>query len=198
MKTFFILLTASLVTTSSALVLRANSTTGSVKREKRTAVYSEVTKNPNGVEFGTPDLEITCPFHRAFNPRTTSYKEFRADIAKVGMPPLLTDVFAWPAIALQHGFFKALFFRKSLDTTQLSGILDGIQSHKDRMWSYREELNKVLEGRQSIDGTIGVDDLYLIKEMATKKENMEYMSHASYNEIALVFIICGGDVETGR
>jgi hypothetical protein len=150
-----------------------------------------------GIIYGETDLAIQCPFHRLYNPRAQSYKDFQADIAARGMVPLLTDVFAWPAILLQKGFFKALIKREGLDTTNLDNLLVGILSHRDLMWPNREELQKVLESKQDRDGTIDINDIWGIKDQTAKKEGME-MSNASFLEIPLVFLHCGGNVNTGR
>lgn len=105
------------------------------------------------------------------------------------------DTFGWGSIANQHGLIKSLFRKKALDTSDLDGI--SIASHKDLMWPYRAELATILQSRKDDKGDIGVKDIFDIKQITADKENMR-MTYASYSEIPLIFLYCGGNTKTGR
>ena len=151
--------------------------------------------NRNGIRFGQPDPSIKCAFFRVLNPRTTNYKIFREDGVKAGLEKILMDTFGWGSIVNQHGLIKSLFRKKALDTSDLDDI--SIASHKDLMWPYRAELATILQSRKDDKGDIGLKDLFHIKKLTADKENMR-MTYASYNEIPLIFLYCGGNTKTGR
>ena len=152
--------------------------------------------NHNGIQFGQPDPSIKCAFFRVLNPRTANYKVFREDGVKGGLDEMPIDTFGWGSIIVnQHGLIKSLFRKKALDTSDLDGI--SIASHKDLMWPYRAELATILQSRKDDKGDIGLKDLFHIKKLTADKENMR-MTYASYNEIPLIFLYCGGNTKTGR
>jgi len=166
-------------------------------RSKRFTALS-VEKNANGVPFGEPDKEITCAFFRVINPRTDSYKNFREDVDKGGLDPDLIDGVAWPAINVQKGNWAALGKGASLDTNDLKGLIDGFLSHQDLYWPHKEAMFELLKKREAADGTITVLDIYDGKNfVATDKHDMD-LTTASFLEIPLVFLKCGGDPDTGK
>ncbi|GFH59802.1 predicted protein [Chaetoceros tenuissimus] len=158
--------------------------------------FNEDNVNNNGIPFGKPDPSIQCAFFRVLNPRTANYKVFREDGVRGGLDKILMDTFGWGSIVNQQGLITSLFRKKALDTSDLDDI--SIASHKDLMWPYRAELATILlQSRKDDKGDIGLKDLFHIKKLTADKEKMR-MTFASYNEIPLIFLYCGGDTKTGR
>jgi len=162
-----------------------------------TALASSAT-NKNGVPFGQPDPEIKCAFFRILNPRTDKYVHFREDVDKGGLDADLADQFGWPMIYVQQGKDKALNEGAGLDTSDLDGYVDGVLSHQDLMWPHRAEIADLLKAREQEDGSISPVDLFDVKQFTAEKYGMKTPSFASYNEIPLIFLICGGDPDTGK
>jgi hypothetical protein len=117
---------------------------------------------------------------------------------KGGLDPDLIDTACWPGIYLQQGYKKSLIEGVGLDTQDLEGIVVGMLSHKDLMWSHRAEIAKFLEEKQDENGTISPGDLYEAKKFTSNTFYDTDVTFASYNEVPLVFLKCGGSVETGR
>lgn len=155
------------------------------------------TNNVNGVPYGSPDKEIKCAFFRAINPRTDTYLNFREDVEKEGLAGDLIDGFAWPMIYIQQGAEKSLEEGVGLNTSDLDGYVEGVLSHKDLMWPHRTEVADFLAARKAEDGTIHAKDVYDGKAFAAKKYKMR-ITIASFLEIPLVFLKCGGNADTGR
>jgi hypothetical protein len=154
-------------------------------------------KNANGVPYGESDPKIKCAFFRAFNPRTEKYTEFREDVDKAGLDPDMIDGSGWPMIFIQQGARKSLLGGAGLDTSDLDGYVDGVLSHQDLMWPHRAEIADLLEKKQDASGIITVADLYAAKEFTSNKYDMT-VSFGSFNEIPLIFLLCGGDADTGK
>lgn len=154
--------------------------------------------NANGVPFGSPDKKIKCALFRVINPRTDTYANFREDVDKGGLETTAIDNVGWPMrIFIQQGPHGSLVNGKGLDTNDLDGYVNGLLSHDDLMWPYRDEVADFLKERVADDGTIHAKDVYDGKMFAAKKYNMT-ISIASYLEVPLVFLKCGGDADTGR
>jgi hypothetical protein len=110
----------------------------------------------------------------------------------------LIDQSGWPGIYIQQGSEKALIEGVGLDTHNLDGIVEGLLSHEDLMWSHRAEIAEFLKEKQDENGTISPGDLYEAKKFTSNTFYDMDVTFGSYNEIPLIFLKCGGSAETGR
>ena len=164
-----------------------------------TSLHQQVSSQDSPDGRAKDPLQIKCAGLRAINPRTKTYKEFREDLDKGGMDPDLLDLAGWGMIPVQQGFFKAFFKGVGLDTLDLDGYVERNLSHKDLMWPYREEVAALLKSKADENGQISVLNLWEAKRFTTDKyDKGGAITFASYNEIPLIFLRCGGDTSTGK
>mmetsp|Transcript_6607 Transcript_6607/g.16414 ORF Transcript_6607/g.16414 Transcript_6607/m.16414 type:complete len:310 (-) Transcript_6607:282-1211(-) len=172
---------------------------GAVRLEPRAAIPRSVPHmiapaESNSKATVASDERSKCAFFRVINPSSTSFKAWAADVDAGGIDATLATVFAWPLAALQNGVLRSMFTDAGIDIYNIDGYLDGILSHKDLMWPYRDEVASVLRKDKDKDGTVHINDIYAAKVFTANKYSMP-VSLGSYLEVPLIFIKCGGDLD---
>ena len=67
------------------------------------------------------------------------------------------------------------------------------------MRPHREKVAEFLKGKQADDDTVSPVDLFDAKKFTSSTfYDMDAVTYGSYNEVPLIFLKCGGSVDTGK
>mmetsp|Transcript_3033 Transcript_3033/g.10926 ORF Transcript_3033/g.10926 Transcript_3033/m.10926 type:complete len:246 (-) Transcript_3033:950-1687(-) len=145
-----------------------------------------------------PDPAIKCPFYRLNLPSQDNFVQFVKDMDAGGLDVPLTIAFGVPFVILQQGLLKFITKFPGPNWYEFDGIIPHVLSHEDLCLPHLPEVQKFIRDKKDADGTISLRDLYDMKVYVSKTFYNMQVTFASETEIYLIFLRCGGDVETGR
>lgn len=152
-----------------------------------------LTANNNG-QANKPDPAIKCPFLRMAQTDTSNIWRFIRDCQKNGMSWFTALSISATTVVLQKGKGKLALLRGEAPDLYRLDEVKGI-SHQDLYLPYLPQVKEKVEAL-SRNGKISIQDLADIKEWIAAQEGVPVI-RGSKGQVGLLFVIAGGDLETG-